>query len=138
LQASAGKDLESLMGHSLVHYGDKAWGYLQGQWDGGVGAPQPGSMASQCLFLPRDIIPELMPKSVLPHAVPAAHLSSILSLPAGILNFTGLQKFVSQHHQRAANKSNDFCNSFPYTSGCIIHRDSTLVSKGLGTIAWAS
>jgi len=32
LQASAGKDLESLMGHSLVHYGDKAWGYLQGQW----------------------------------------------------------------------------------------------------------
>lgn len=42
LQAPAGKDLESLMGHSLVHYGDRAWGHLQGQWVGGVGALPPG------------------------------------------------------------------------------------------------
>lgn len=87
---------------------------------------------------PWDISPELMSKSVLPRVVLAAQISSISSPPAGILNFTGVQKFVSQHHQGATNKPNDdFCNSFPYTSGCIIHRDSTLVSKGPGTIAWA-
>lgn len=36
------KDLESLMEHSLVHYGDRAWGHLQVQWDGGVSALPPG------------------------------------------------------------------------------------------------
>lgn len=80
---------------------------------------------------PWDISPELMSKSVLPRVVLAAQISSISSPPAGILNFTGVQKFVSQHHQGATNKPNDdFCNSFPYTSGCIIHRDSTLFQRG--------
>lgn len=78
------------------------------------------------------------------HSLPTYHQHFLsLLLCSDTLKFIWLKKFVSWHHQEAANKWNvDFCNSFPDTAGHIINCDleaffhTGLVLHCMGWLEW--